>query len=141
MQTITYRTKKQVSAVYSTEKYIQYPVINHNGKEYFKRMCVLVAQLCLTLLQTHGLKPFRLLSPWNSLGKNTGVGCHSLLQGIFPNPGIEPGLLHCRQIFYCLSHRETKECVYICVCACVCIKLNYFAVQEKLTQCCKSPIL
>ena len=29
--------------------------------------------------------------PWNSPGKNTGVGCYFLLQGIFPNPGIEPG--------------------------------------------------
>ena len=34
-------------------------------------------------LQPHGLQPSRLLSPWNSPGKNTGVGCHSLLQGIF----------------------------------------------------------
>ena len=33
----------------------------------------------------------QLLCPWNSPGKNTGVGCHSLLQRIFPNPGIEPG--------------------------------------------------
>ena len=30
-------------------------------------------------------------SPWNSLGQNTGVGCHSLLQGNLPNLGIEPG--------------------------------------------------
>ena len=35
-------------------------------------------------LLTHGLEPTRLLCPWNSLGKNTGVGSHSLLQGIFP---------------------------------------------------------
>ena len=35
-------------------------------------------------LLTHGLQPARLLCPWNSLGKNTGVGSHSLLQGIFP---------------------------------------------------------
>ena len=39
---------------------------------------VLVAQLCLTL-QPHGLKPARLLCPWDFLGKNTGVGSHSLL--------------------------------------------------------------
>ena len=32
-----------------------------------------------------------LLCPWNSPGKNTGMGCHSLLQGIFPDPGIKPG--------------------------------------------------
>ena len=45
---------------------------------------VKVAQSCLTL-RSHGLD-----SPWNSPGQNTGVGSLSLLQGIFPNPGIEP---------------------------------------------------
>ena len=37
--------------------------------------------------------------------KNTGAGCHTLLQGIFPRPGSNPGLLHCRRILYCLSHQ------------------------------------
>ena len=36
---------------------------------------------------------------------NTGVGCHSLLQGIFLIQGSDPGLLHCRQILYSLSHQ------------------------------------
>ena len=58
--------------------------------------CMLVAQLCLTL-QPHGLGPARLLCPWDFPGKNTGVGCHSLLQGIFPSQGSNPGLPHCRQ--------------------------------------------
>ena len=39
---------------------------------------------------THGLQSTWLLCPWNSLGKNTGVGCHSLLQGIFPIQGSNP---------------------------------------------------
>ena len=55
-------------------------------------------------LQLHGLWPSRLLCPWDSPGKNTGVGCYSLLQGIFPTQGLNPGLLHRRQILYCLSH-------------------------------------
>ena len=41
-------------------------------------------------LWPHILQPARLLGPWNSPGKNTGVGCHSLLQGIFPELGIQP---------------------------------------------------
>ena len=41
---------------------------------------------------------------WNFPGKNTGVDCHSLLQGIFRTQGSNPGLLHCRQILYHLSH-------------------------------------
>ena len=48
-------------------------------------------------LWPHGLEPARLLCPWNSLGKNTGVGCHSLLQGIFPTQGLSPGLQYLRQ--------------------------------------------
>ena len=42
----------------------------------------------------------RLLCPWNSPVKNIGVGCHALLQGICPIQGLNPGLLHCRQIFF-----------------------------------------
>ena len=40
-----------------------------------------------------------------SPGKNTGVGCHALLQGIFPTQGWNPCVLHCRQILYRLSHQ------------------------------------
>ena len=45
------------------------------------------------------------LWPWNSPGQNTGVGSLSLLQGIFPTQGSNPGLPHCRWILYQLSHR------------------------------------
>ena len=55
-------------------------------------------------LQSHGLEPMRLLCPWDSPGKNTGVGSHFLLQGIFLTQGLNPGLLLCRQILYHLSH-------------------------------------
>ena len=47
----------------------------------------------------------RLLCPWNSPGKNTGVVCHSLLQGFFPAQGSNPGFLHFGQILYHLSHQ------------------------------------
>ena len=57
-------------------------------------------------LQPHGLKSARLLCPWASPGKNTGVGCHSVLQGISLTQGSNPGLLQCSQILYCLSYRE-----------------------------------
>ena len=49
------------------------------------------------LFATRGLEPTRLLRPWDSPGKNTGVGCRFLLQGIFPTQGSNPGLPHCRQ--------------------------------------------
>ena len=55
------------------------------------------------------LPPHGLYSPWNSPGQNTGAGSFSLLQGIFPSQGLNPGLTHCRQILYQLSHKGTQE--------------------------------
>ena len=49
--------------------------------------------------------------PWNSPGKNTGVDCHFLLQGIFPTQGLNLSLLHCWQILYHLSHQGNIETV------------------------------
>ena len=53
----------------------------------------------------HRQQPTRLLCPWDSPGKNTGVGSHFLLQGIFLTQGSNPGLLNYQQILYCLSHQ------------------------------------
>ena len=64
-------------------------------------MEVLVTQSWLTLA-TLWTVPARLLCPWDSSGKNTIVGCHWLLQGIFPTQTSNPGLLYHRQILYCL---------------------------------------
>ena len=48
-------------------------------------------------------------SPWNSPGQSTGVGSLSLLQGIFPTQGSNPGLLHCRRILCHLSHKGSPR--------------------------------
>ena len=56
-------------------------------------------------LRPHGLYPTRLLCPWDSPGKNTGEGGHSLLQGILPSQELNVGLPYCRQILYPLSPR------------------------------------
>ena len=61
-------------------------------------MCVLSRSVISDSLRSHGLQPSRLLCQWDSPGKNTGVGCHSLLYSIFPIQGSNLGLLHCRQI-------------------------------------------
>ena len=52
----------------------------------------LVDKSQLTLLRPHVLKPARLLCPWGSPGKNTGMGCHALLQGIFRIEPASPAL-------------------------------------------------
>ena len=59
-----------------------------------------VSQSCPTLCNC---------SPWNSSGQNTGVGSCSLLQGIFPTQGSNPGLPHCRWILYRLSHQGSPR--------------------------------
>ena len=58
-------------------------------------------------LWLHGLSPTGLLCPWSSLGKNTRVGSHSLLQETFLTQGSNPGLLNLRQILYHLSHQRS----------------------------------
>ena len=55
------------------------------------------------------LQPHGLCGPWNSPGQNTGVGSLSLLQGILPTQGSNPGLLHCRWILYQLSHKGSPR--------------------------------
>ena len=63
------------------------------------------AKSCLTLQDPMDCSlPARLLCPWNSPGKNTGVGCHALLQGIFLTQGSNLNLLQllcCSQLLYC----------------------------------------
>ena len=54
------------------------------------------------------LQPHGLYRPWNSPGQNTGVGSLSLIQGIFPTQGLNPGRQHCRWILYQLAEPQEK---------------------------------
>ena len=74
-------------------------------------------------LPSHGLWPTRFLCPWNSPGKNTGVGSNSLLQGILPTQGSNPGLPQCRQIFYICATREAPY------------KVIYYFLIAAITNC------
>ena len=65
----------------------------------------LVAQLCKILCDTIDCNPPGSSVHGDSPGKSTGVGCHALLQGIFPTQGQNSGLQQCRQILYHLSHQ------------------------------------
>ena len=66
---------------------------------------VLSCSVVFDSLQPCGLQPARLLCPWDLPGKNTGVGCHPLVQGFFPTQGLSLGLPHCRQTVSHLSHQ------------------------------------
>ena len=92
-------------------------------------MCVCPWSVASDSLWPRGLQPVRLLCPWNSPGKNTAMGCHFLLQGIFPPEESNLHLLHWQvnslpliphgislgtiYIHMCMC---TYICIYICVC-------------------------
>ena len=71
-------------------------------KPCFLYVLCLVTQSCPTLCDPIDCSLPGSSVHWGSPGKNPGVGCHALLQGIFPTQGSKPGLLHCRKILYFL---------------------------------------
>ena len=74
-----------------------------------KTLC-LVAQSCPNLWDCMDCSPpGPSVHGMDSLGKNTGVDCHALLQGILPTQGLNPGLPHCRQILHHLSHQGSPR--------------------------------
>ena len=76
------------------------------GYGIYVHVCALSRSVMSDSLQPHGFySPPGSSIQENSPGKNIGVGCHALLQGIFPTQGLNPGLPHCRQILYHLSHQ------------------------------------
>ena len=94
-------------------------------------------------LRSHGL-----YTPWNSPGQNTGVGSLSLLQGIFPTQGSNPGLLHCRRILLPAEPQPyyfifNVFILYMCVCVCVYIYTHayihthtYIYIHTKFSSLC-----
>ena len=88
-------------------------VISLNYEFFCACMLSSVASVLSDSLQLHGLKPTcRLLCPWDSPGKNNGVGCQALLQGIFPSQGSNLGLLqilYCRWVLYRWATEEAQS--------------------------------
>ena len=72
-------------------------------------VCVGACQVTSVVSNSHGVAPHGLCSPRNSPGQNTEVGSLSLLQGIFPTQGLNPGLPRCRWILYQLSHQGSPR--------------------------------
>ena len=79
--------------------------VNHNTELRWTRWSENESPSVMSdFLRSHGL-----YSPWNSLGRNSGVGSLSLLQGIFLTQGSNPSLSHCRCILYQLSHKGSPR--------------------------------
>ena len=77
--------------------------VNHNSNEH---KC---SESESHSVVSDSLWPHGLYSPWNSPGQNTGVGSLSFFQQISPTQGSNPGLPHCRQILYQLSHQGSPR--------------------------------
>ena len=80
--------------------------------------CCSVASVVSDSLQPMDCSPTRLLCPWDSPGKNTGVGCCALLHGIFPTQESNPylqHLLHCRQFISPLTTCSQDAIVNVCL--------------------------
>ena len=93
----------------STTLWSNYPPIKSKLRIFFTAICsVSCSVVCLILCDFMDCS----LSgscPWDSPGKNTGVGCHSLLQGTFLTQGLNPVLLYYRRILYHLSHQGSPS--------------------------------
>ena len=83
-------------------------------------------------VRPHRQQPTRLPRPWDSPGKSTGVGAHIFLQGIIPTQGLNPGLLHCRQILYHLSQQRS---MYVVLCFLSQCQINYAAAAKSIQSC------
>ena len=93
-------------SAYAVSLWHSFSEVSSHSVSLFKERRVLVAQSYPTLCGPVDCSPpDRPLWPWDFPGKNSGVSGHFLLQGIFPTQGWNPGLLHCRQIIYHLSHQ------------------------------------
>ena len=129
-----------------TAAYQAHPSMGFSRQEYWSGVpvpspyfTVTLPQLCISVqfscsvmsdsLQPHRLQPTRFLHPWDFPGKNTGVGCHFLLQEIFLTQGLNPGLPHCRQTLYHLSHQGSPSCCCLCI-----FRLNH-SVPKLITWC------
>ena len=82
----------------------------------FLLLCVFSPFIRVQSLWLHGLLPTRLICPWDSPGKNTAMGCHTLLQGIFPTPRLNlwlPAFPALKWILGPLSHLGSPSSLYI----------------------------
>ena len=92
-------------------KLIHYIIIKSKDNQLLLFSCSVVSDFC----DPHGLKPTRLLCPWDFPGKNTGASCYFLLQGIFLTQGSNSYLLHWQADSSPLSHQGSPKIIYKCI--------------------------
>ena len=93
-----------------------------------------VAQSCLTLCDPMACSLPCFLVHGIFKAKSSGVGCHSLLQEIFPTQGLNPGLPHCRQMLYRLSHLHGRDCLFLSCGSCPSLPYSFCTNTGTITQ-------
>ena len=102
--------KELNSEIFAPKKFVDYYRLKSQKYVIITVVVVPSPSIMSDSLHTHGSKPARILCPWDVPGKNTGVGCHFLLQGIFLTQGSNP----CVQSFYTVINviKELSVCGY-----------------------------
>ena len=95
--------------IYLLGSYFRYIMIKWDCLDWLEILCVPGLVDSVTLCGSRDYSPPGSSVHGDSPGKNTGVGCHALFQGIFPTQGSNPGLPHCRWILYHLSHKASPR--------------------------------
>ena len=123
--------KFQICAVFKKGMYIDFLVLKFQF-HFFSKSLRFFKNNVFTALDYHESESHSvgrtlcdpiLYSPWDFPGQNTAVGSFSLLQGVFPTQGSNPGLPHCRQILYQKSYQG------------ICFALDYHNAKQIFTQC------
>ena len=109
----------------------------HNIVNHLYAVLYLVTQSCLTLCDPMDCGPTGSSVHGDSAGTNTEVGCHALLQGIFPTQESKWGLLHCRWILYQLSYLRIPNQLYFNIKK----KIQYFPLHYTIKFKGQSPLL
>ena len=102
-------SQKEKSKVRRSSSCFYSNVYTHTHTQRERLVCWNLSRRQCKLLSRVQLFATPWTSPWNSLGQNTGVCSLSLLQGIFPTQGSNPGLPHCRWMLYQLSHKGSPR--------------------------------
>ena len=105
-------------------------------------MCAKSLQSCLTLGDPMDFSPARILCPWDSPGKTTGLGCHALLQGIFPTQRLNPcllSLLHWQTGSSALAAPGKPNSLYRHMCIYIYVCIYTYTWTSLVTQLVKNP--
>ena len=94
--------------------------------------CMLSCSVVSDSLRPHGQWPIRLLCPWDSPCKNTGVRCYALLQRIFLAQGSKPGIPNCRQILYQPSQQGSSTVTWFLLCK---MGNEYTCIYDAISTC------